>query len=175
MIREKLFNKSQGHDNASLVVTTTAVKSMPGLTTQDRLEIQELNARHFYALDGLNLLLPGDPAEHWADTFTPDGTFEIHNANGDKLLSVSGREQLVEAQRQFPDIAATRHWAGELLIESHLEGAKSACYIIALNISIVPAPIIRCGTYYDLLTKIHESWKFKSKILILDQFSPSAV
>jgi hypothetical protein len=144
------------------------------LTAQDRLEIQELNARHFYALDGLNVLLPGDPAEHWADTFTADGTFEILNANGAKLFSSSGREELMRAQRQFPDIATTRHWIGQLLIESHPEGAKSASYIIAMNIAINPAAIIRCGTYNDLLTKTHESWKFKSKILTLDQFSPSA-
>jgi hypothetical protein len=147
---------------------------MPGLTALDRLEIQELNARHFYALDGLHLLFPGDPAEHWADTFTPDGTFEIHSANGDKLLSVRGREQLVGAHRQFPDIAETRHWIGQLLIESHPDGAKSASYIVAMNISISPATLIRTGTYDDVLSRGCGEWKFKSKILTLDPYSPSA-
>jgi hypothetical protein len=147
---------------------------MASLTTNDRLEIQELTARHFYAIDGLHRLLKGDPAVHWADTFTEDGTFEIHTHLDEVLFSVTGRQSLIEAQRGFPDIDSTRHWIGDLLIEEHPEGARSGSYIIAMNISVNPAATIRTGVYDDLLVKVEGSWKFKSKILILDAMSPSA-
>lgn len=147
---------------------------MASLTTNDRLEIQELTARHFYAIDGLHRLLKGDPAIHWADTFTEDGTFQIHTHLEEVLFSVTGRQSLIEAQRGFPDIQSTRHWIGDLLIEEHPEGARSGSYIIAMNISVNPAATIRTGVYDDLLVNVDGSWKFKSKILILDEMSPSA-
>jgi hypothetical protein len=43
-----------------------------------------------------------------------------------------------------------------------------------MNIGVNPAATIRTGIYDDLLVKIDGSWKFKSKILILDEMSPSA-
>jgi len=147
---------------------------MSSLTTDDRLEIQELTARHFYALDGLHRLLKGDPAIHWADTFTVDGTFALQNHLDEVLFSATGRTALIDAQRGFPDVDSTRHWIGDLLIEDHPEGARSGSYIIAMNISVNPAATIRTGIYDDLLVKVDGSWKFKSKILILDEMSPSA-
>jgi hypothetical protein len=96
---------------------------MNSLTIEARMEIQELTARHFYALDGMHRLIDGDPSDYWADTFTPDGVFEIHSADDEVLFSVQGREQLLNAHRQFPDIPTTRHWFGNLLIEPLPEGA----------------------------------------------------
>ncbi len=147
---------------------------MAKLTAEDKLEIMELNSRHFYALDGLNRILAGDPAEHFAKTFTKDGLFEIRKSDDSVIFSLKGYEQLLNGQKQFPDIEETRHWIGGLLIESHEEGARSGSYIIAMNISVNPSTIIRTGTYDDLLVKDQGAWKYKRKSLILDAFSPSA-
>ena len=147
---------------------------MAQLSSEDRLEIIELNSRHFYALDGLHRILRGDPAEHFANTFTQDGLFEIRNSDDSIRFSLQGYEQLLSGQQQFPDIEQTRHWIGGLLIEPHEEGARSGSYIIAMNISVNPSTIIRTGTYDDLIVKEKGAWKYKRKSLILDAYSPSA-
>jgi len=144
------------------------------LTIEDRMEIQELTAKHIFALDSLQRLVYGNSAEEWADTFTPHGVFEIHSSDNKVLFSVQGRDQLLNAHGQFPDIASTRHWIGNLLIEPDPEGAMTRSYIIAMNISVNPASVIRTGTYRDIVVIYENQWKFKRKILTLDPSSPSA-
>jgi hypothetical protein len=144
------------------------------LSCDDRLAIQNLNSRHFHALDALDRILPGDPAETWADTFHSDGIFEIQSAEGNVIFKAQGRDELIKAHRSFPDIAITRHWISNLLIEAHPQGARSGSYIIAMNISVNPATIIRTGTYDDIVVLKGDLWLYQQKTLILDAFSPSA-
>ncbi|MEO1133796.1 MAG: nuclear transport factor 2 family protein [Cyanobacteria bacterium J06639_1] len=146
---------------------------MTGLTADDRLAIQELNSRYFYAIDGLTALLPGDPDRHWAETFAPDGSFSIVDADGSILMDVQGTDALVEAYRSFPDVATTRHWINDLLIETDGDDVKSGCYIIAMNIAANPAAIVRTGVYRDRLVKGSDGWKFQNRTLILDPNSPA--
>lgn len=142
------------------------------LTTEDRLQLQELNARYFYALDGLHTLIQGDPAHNWADTFTADGSFSIVQANGELVIEIQGTQALTEAFQSFSDIATTRHWINDLLIEPGETGANSGCYIVAMNIGVNPATIVRSGIYQDRLKKVGVQWKFQSRKLILDPSSP---
>ena len=90
---------------------------MNNLTPEDRLEIQNLNARHFHSLDALTRVLDGNPAETWADTFHPDGTFQTVMQDGSVVFEAKGRDKLIEAHSSFPDISTTRHWICNLLIE----------------------------------------------------------
>tara|TARA_Y200000002_G_scaffold99070_2_gene80318 strand:- start:7613 stop:8059 length:447 start_codon:yes stop_codon:yes gene_type:complete len=147
---------------------------MNNLTSEDRLEIQNLNARHFHSLDALTRVLDGNPAETWADTFHPDGTFQTVMQDGSVVFEAKGRDKLIEAHSSFPDISTTRHWICNLLIEPDPRGARSASYIIAMNIGVNPAHIIRTGTYDDLVTKHNGVWLYERKTLILDAFSPTA-
>lgn len=144
------------------------------LTEQDRLEILNLNAKHFHSLDGLTRILDGDPAETWAATFHPDGLFQTLDSNGSVIFQAQGRHELIHAHRNFPDISTTRHWVCNVLIEPHPQGARLGSYIIAMNIGENPATIIRTGTYDDLLSLKNGVWLFEKKILILDDFSPVA-
>jgi hypothetical protein len=145
------------------------------LTIEDRLEIQELSARFFYALDGLTKLFRGDAAEHWVKTFTPEGRFSIVQAGGEVVVEARGRENLLNLFKGFPDIEITRHWINDLLIEPESGGARSGCYIIAINIQDNPSTIIRTGIYQDVLIKWDGMWKFSSRKLILDSNSPALV
>lgn len=145
---------------------------MATLSAEDRLQLQELNARYFYALDGLHTLIPGDPAQNWANTFTADGTFSIVQANGEPIIQIQGTQALIDAFKSFPDIATTRHWINDLLIEPAEQGVKSGCYIIAMNIKDNPATVVRTGVYQDQVVNQSGQWKFQSRTLILDPCSP---
>jgi hypothetical protein len=144
------------------------------LSEQDRLDILNLNAKHFHSLDALTNILEGDPAETWASTFHPDGLFQTLGADGNIVFQARGRDQLINAHRNFPDIPTTRHWISNVLVEPHPSGARSGSYIIAMNIGVNPSTIIRTGTYDDLISSKNGVWLYDKKILILDAFSPKA-
>jgi lambda repressor-like predicted transcriptional regulator len=144
------------------------------LSEQDRLEILNLNAKHFHSLDALTNILEGDPAETWASTFHPDGLFQTLGVDGNVIFQARGRDQLINAHRNFPDIPTTRHWISNVLVEPHPRGARSGSYIIAMNIGVNPSTIIRTGTYDDLISSKNGVWLYDKKILILDAFSPKA-
>ena len=135
------------------------------LGSQDLLAIQQLNARYFYAIDGL---LGPDSAAMWAATFTADGTFLLLSATGEVILQASGTAELISTYEDFPDIATTRHWINNLLLEASATGAIGGCYIIAMDIQSSPASITRTGLYDDQLVKVNGQWRFQSRTLTLD-------
>jgi hypothetical protein len=130
--------------------------------------IQQLNARYFYAIDGL---LGPDSAAMWAATFTDDGTFVLLNATGEVVLQATGTAELISIYAEFPDIATTRHWINNLLLEASATGATGGCYIIAMDIQSSPASITRTGLYDDQLVKVNGQWRFQSRTLTLDASS----
>ncbi len=148
-------------------------KTPEALSPADAIAIEDLNALHFYALDGLDELITGDPGTYWANTFTPDGTFSIIKDNNVVLLKVKGFTQLVAAYKTFPNVATTRHWINDVVINPDGNGAKAGCYIIAMDINSNPAKIIRSGIYKDRLVKVGSNWKFLSRTLMLDPNSPA--
>ncbi len=147
-------------------------KPPQALTPADQVAIDDLNALHFYALDGLDELISGDPGTYWANTFTPNGTFSIVK-NNSVLFKATGFAQLVAAYKTFPDVETTRHWINDLVVKPEIGGAKAGCYIIAVDIKNNPATIIRSGIYKDRLVKVGSNWKFLSRTLMLDPNSPS--
>ena len=155
-------------------MTTPLSPQNSSLREKDRLDILNLNAKHFHSLDALTYILEGDPAETWASTFHPDGLFQTITSDGKLIFQAKGRDELIDAHRNFPDISTTRHWICNVLIEPHSKGARSASYIIAMDISVNPAAIIRTGTYDDLLSARDGVWLYEKKVLILDTFSPKA-
>lgn len=156
----------------------------PTLDSRDSLAIEQLSSRYSHALDGL-LGAASDRA--WADCFTPDGRFRIVDAHGTTIAEAKGTQALVELYRNpgarlghlhyllnsmFPDIATTRHWVNNLLMEKAGDGARATCYIIAMDISSVPSTILRTGIYTDDLTKTASGWRYTSRTLALDPNSP---
>ncbi|WP_299407944.1 nuclear transport factor 2 family protein [Acaryochloris sp. IP29b_bin.148] len=144
------------------------------LSAEDRLAIYELNSRYFYTLDGLTVLIPGDAAKNWAETFTANGTFSIVRWDRQVVMEVSGQTALADAFRTFPDIETTRHWSNNFFIVTDGAIVKSGCYIVAMDIKQIPASLERTGLYEDELAKVGDDWKFKRRTLILDPASPGA-
>jgi hypothetical protein len=148
----------------------TATANLP---SGDRSEISELYARHFYSLDGLSAILGDEADQNWADTFTADGEFSIVRANGDVLVRVRGREELVKIYATFPDVQTTRHWMNNLLLRPDESGVRGGCFVMAMDIKAFPCKIIRSGLYEDQLVRVGAEWKFQYRKLILDPSSPS--
>ena len=155
-------------------MTTLSSNQNLSLSEKDRLDILNLNSKHFHSLDALTYVLEGDPAETWASTFHPNGLFQTLAADGKVIFQAQGRDEVIDTHRNFPDISTTRHWICNVLIEPHSIGARSASYIIAMDIGVNPAAIIRTGTYDDLLSARDGVWLYEKKVLILDAFSPKA-
>ncbi|MBW4577612.1 MAG: nuclear transport factor 2 family protein [Aphanothece sp. CMT-3BRIN-NPC111] len=143
-------------------------KQQKPLSPVDMLEIQQLYSQYFYALDGL---LGRDSATKWANTFAPNGKFSIVKADGTLVEQATGRQALINLYKTFPNVETTRHWMNNLMIEPDTQGAKGGCYIIAMDIKSSPATIARSGLYKDKLVKISGSWKFQSRVLVLDASS----
>jgi hypothetical protein len=135
------------------------------LSAGDKLAIEQLNARYFHALDGL---LGADSNVQWAYTFTADGTFVLRDADGNVIGQATGTSALVEIYATFPDAATTRHWINNLLIEPEATGARSSCYIIAMDIAGIPSSIARTGIYTDHLVRVGAKWRFQHRTLTLD-------
>ena len=103
------------------------------ISAQDYTDIQQLYARYNHAIDS------GD-AEGWANTFTPDGTFN----------QVSGHDALVGFVHNWVDKmngGARRHWNTNLLITPTPDGAKGAVYLFLLDISAKPPAIAGTGKW----------------------------
>ena len=142
-----------------------ATEQSAPLSALDRLAIAQLNARYFHALDGL---LGADSNAEWANTFTADGTFVLRDADGNTVAQATGTSALVEIYATFPDVAKTRHWPNNFLTEPEAGGARSSCYIIAMDIAQIPARIARTGVYADHLVQIGAEWRFQRRTLALD-------
>ena len=133
------------------------------LAVSDILAIQRLNARYAFAFDDL---LP-EPAAAWASTFTPNGSFRLLDANGNVQLEAKGTRELQALHNNFPNRSTTRHWYANLLIRPKGRGASMRCYFISLNVAT--KTILRTATYSDTLAKFRRVWKFKQRIVRLDQ------
>jgi hypothetical protein len=134
----------------------------PGLTVNDILAIQQLNARFALAFDKC---LP-NPAVAWANTFTPEGKFTLLDSTGSVQREAEGTKKLIALHDELAK-PTIRHWYSNLLIERERRGATlMRCYFISLDTTKLA--ILRTATYSDTLVKIRGKWKFKSRTVTLD-------
>jgi hypothetical protein len=119
------------------------------LTPKDYMEIEQLYAAYNHAIDS------GD-AETWANTFTPDGSFNRF-AGHDALVGFIGtwREKMNGANR--------RHWNTNLRILATPEGASGSVYLMLVDVSTKPPSIIGTAMYADVLVKTKDGWRFKQR------------
>jgi hypothetical protein len=150
-------------------ISPTTQEGAP-LLAEDMLAIEQLNARYYHALDGL---LGADSDVKWANTFTANGMFLTLDADGSVIYDATGTRALVEVYSTFPDVATTRHWTNNLLIEPDDSGARASSYIIAMDIAHSPSSIVRTGLYTDYLVRVGHEWRFQRRTLTLDPNSPS--
>lgn len=134
------------------MVWTLAAGAQSGsgtLTAQDYMEIQQLYARYNEAIDGGN-------AEAYADTFTPDGTFN----------TFKGRQGLLDFMSQWTgrmNGGNRRHWNNNLIITPTADGANGSVYLMLLDVSVRPPVIASTARYTDTLVKTPQGWRFRSR------------
>lgn len=125
------------------------------LSTEDRLEIQELYARYNHALDF------GD-ASGWAGCFTPDGVFASPNG------SFTGSEQLQQFANGFAERMTGRHWTNNLVIDPAGEGATGKCYLMLYRLAEGGPSILTTGVYNDELVRTAAGWRFSKRTVVAD-------
>ena len=120
------------------------------LSTQDYIDIQQLYARYYTAIDS-------GKGEAWADTFVADGVFN----------ELKGRAALVNLVNDYYKNgggANRRHWHTNLVITPTAEGATGNVYLMQVDVKARPPVIYSHSHYDDVLVKTPRGWLFKSRI-----------
>jgi hypothetical protein len=148
--RRMLLPMSIGAVMVALTAWTMAQQPAGGgsLTAQDYIDIQQLYTKYNLLIDS------GDPA--WADTFTPDGTFNKSAGKQELLKFVSDYVEKKTHQ-------TLRHWNSNLQITPSPGGATGTVYLLLVNISVRPPVIATAARYEDTLVKTPQGWRFKSR------------
>jgi hypothetical protein len=117
------------------------------MTAQDYVDIQQLYARFYQALDS------GD-SETWADTFTTDGVWNS---------TTRGHDALVESNKRGGQNKPLRHSNSNLIITPTADGATGKIYVFQTNITTKPPSIATYSRYDDTLVKTSKGWRFKTR------------
>ena len=116
---------------------------MPSIT-EDRDEILQLAYRYNLAIDR------GD-AEGWADTFTPDGVFDVAG----QLRS--GRDELIA-------FAASVHGLRHTLANPAINVTGDAAAMRAYFVVYEGTAVRGTGTYEDQLVRTPDGWRFAKRV-----------
>ena len=127
------------------------------ISSEDRLEIQELYARYCHSAD----LCDG---EEWADCFIEDGVF-APSLGPEAGQTYRGRKELaafISAPHRIP--LENRHWNTALTLDRAGDDISAVCYAFLLRVAGADAPeILGSVIYRDRLTKEGGAWKFKER------------
>ena len=117
------------------------------LTADDYAQIEQLYARYYHAIDA------GQP-DAWADTFTPDGSFNTNTR---------GREALVAMIERRGQERPMRHLHSNLLITPTAEGADGTVDVVQIDLRTRPMTLATYSRYDDSLVKTAQGWRFKTR------------
>ncbi|MBT2187648.1 nuclear transport factor 2 family protein [Sphingobium nicotianae] len=154
----------------------------PTLTTQDYIDIQQLNARYAMEIDDYE----GD-GYGYADLYTPDGTFGVSEKWGDPGTTFARtRDELATAAGGGPDgrqparFGTSTHIICNLIIEPRPGGAWGRCKLLAMKLDEDPMRNEPQGGYEDFYVKTDKGWRFKSRVHVFPnmrqslQFGPTS-
>jgi ketosteroid isomerase-like protein len=116
---------------------------MPSVT-EDRDEILQLAYRYNHAIDS------GD-APGWADTFTPDGVFDVAGQVR------SGREELIE-------FASSVHGYRHVLVNPVIDVAGDAATLRGYFVVYSGTALAGIGTYQDEVVRTPGGWRFAKRV-----------
>jgi len=141
----------------AVAATDAAAKPRP-LTTQDYIDIHQLNGRYALATD------TGDGPGR-AATFTPDGSFRGFGNNGpyEPIAAVAARTTTTGN-------IGNRHFMANEVITATEEGADMTSYALILrpqNQERQPVVGIACF-YTDKLVRTRQGWRFKTRAVWCD-------
>ena len=138
----------------SLTLIPVAVAQAQSLLSSDDLgEIHNLYAQY-------NLELDAGDSQAWADTFIDNGSFN----------AFVGRQALITFADGF--IASnpnTRHWNSSIRVTPTADGAAGTAYLMLWKVSTQPAEVVLTGIYTDELVKTSKGWRFKARLIEIDQ------
>jgi hypothetical protein len=150
-----------------LSVTVALVTTVPAqqknaptsrLSALDYVQIQQLVARHDYALN-----TGAQDGYMFADLFAVDGEIATPRTQG--------REQLAAFARGRVKDQATAHirdFVTNVVITPAAEGATGKAYMVAFDIGVAgkPSVVMNGGRYDDVYVKTADGWRFKRRTLI---------
>ena len=136
----------------------------PTLTAADYLELQQLVARHSYALD-----MHGGDGSAYAALFTPDGSLGTQTRGTAQLADFAAQ---TNKDRSGPAFA--RHFVTNVVIKPAPAGATGRSYLVTLDISESgqPAKIISGGHYDDVYVKTPQGWRIRSRNYVPSEIGP---
>jgi len=140
---------------------------VPALTTQDYIDIQQLNARYAVAIDECT-----NNGYDYAALYTEDGWFGP-SRNGRMLAKFQGRDKLAEAARGSMKSCDEVPWKGikhmyvNHVIVPSAEGATGRIDLIAIGLDGDPHKVEHQGHYEDVYVKTPRGWLFQSRIHML--------
>jgi hypothetical protein len=137
------------------------------LTTQDYIDIQQLNARYAVAIDECT-----NNGYDYAALYAADGWFTA-SRNGKLGTKWQGRDKLAEAARGSMKSCDEVPWKGiKHMYVNHViapspEGATGRIDLIAIGLDGDPHKVEHQGHYEDVYVKTPNGWLFKSRIHML--------
>lgn len=127
------------------------------MTTDDKIEIQDLAARTYIGLDS-------EDAAGFAAGFAADGVFV---APYGEFVGPAAVKDFITGHIAAGKEDGVRHFLTNHVVDAHEDGARYRFYIIKMNIAIGPVAIATAGGDC-IVTRTAEGWRFKRFQLIID-------
>ena len=125
---------------------------------EDHLAIRELAARYNRAFDY------GNP-EAWVECFTEDGSFEM----GSKKLAAGHTDLLAFAQKMIPTMKV-KHCTTDAIVEVDGDTGTHDAYLILIDCGD-KVSVANSGRYIDAVVRVNGEWKFKQRVVDIDDKS----
>jgi hypothetical protein len=150
------------------LAASIASATMPTLTPQDYIDIEQLSARYTFAVDHCT-----NSGYDYADLYTSDGEFGIApDWDATPKRTIKGREALADIDGGGPggcrDPKTLRgygitHVIIALIITPSENGATATSMLLALGVGGDPHKVERQGGYKDVYVKTPEGWRIKTR------------
>ena len=125
---------------------------------EDHIAIRELAARYNRAFDY------GNP-EAWVECFTEDGSFEM----GSKTLAAGSTDLLAFAKKMIPTMKV-KHCTTDAIVEVDGDTGTHDAYLILVGCDD-KVSVINSGRYIDAVVRVNGQWKFKQRVVDIDDKS----
>ncbi|MDH2383216.1 MULTISPECIES: nuclear transport factor 2 family protein [Bradyrhizobium] len=127
------------------------------ITTEDKIDIQELTARTYIGLDS-------EDAGGFASGFADDGVFV---APYGEFVGPAAVKEFITKHIAAGKEDGVRHFLTNHVVDAHEEGARYRFYITKMNIATGPVAIATAGG--DCIVKrTGQGWRFKRFQLTID-------
>ena len=140
----------------------------PALTGQDYAEIEQLIARYYQALDFEDRAM-------FESIWTEDAVYRIESLG----QPVRGRDAIVQRTvgrwADRPPEHERRHWQNNLVVTPTPDGATARTYWVSFEVSYSPPKPALSGHYDDVLVRTSDGWRFKQRVLTIDESLRSGI